>query len=149
MRTDRNASWTWCYCWSFNNLSLGSEICTSDGKVYKMVLASKVWQKSSTINTDKAPSYGAVIEILKNEGKCPKDLEYRQVKYLNNRIEADHGKLKRLIIPVRGFKSMKTAYTQSERQALPQSKVLKWYTCSRKVNLNFGCMEIRLMQKSA
>ncbi|MCC7527091.1 MAG: IS66 family transposase [Candidatus Melainabacteria bacterium] len=34
----------------------------------------------------------------------------RQVKYLNNRLEADHGKLKRLIKPVRGFKSMKTAY---------------------------------------
>ncbi len=44
------------------------------------------------------------------EGKCPKDLEHRQVKYLNNRIEADHGKLKRLINPVRGFKSLKTAY---------------------------------------
>jgi transposase-like protein len=35
---------------------------------------------------------------------------HRQVKYLNNIIEADHGKLKRLINPVRGFKSMKTAY---------------------------------------
>jgi transposase, IS6 family len=33
-----------------------------------------------------------------------------QVKYLNNIIEADHGKLKRLINPVWGFKSMKTAY---------------------------------------
>ena len=85
----------------------------------------KDWQKPSTINTDKAPSYGVAIKKLKNEGKCPEDLEHRQVKYLNNRIEADHGKLKRLIIPVRGFKSMKTAYTQSEGQALPQSKVLK------------------------
>ena len=85
----------------------------------------KDWQKPSTIDTDKAPSYGVVIEKLKNEGKCPKDLEHRQVKYLNNRIEADHGRLKRLIIPDRGFKSMKTAYTQSEGQALPQSKVLK------------------------
>ena len=35
---------------------------------------------------------------------------HRQVKYLNNMIEADHGKLKRLINPVRDFKSMKTAY---------------------------------------
>ena len=32
------------------------------------------------------------------------------IKYLNNRIEADHGKLKRLIKPTLGFKSMKTAY---------------------------------------
>ena len=42
--------------------------------------------------------------------KCPPDTVHRQVKYLNNIIEADHGKLKRLINPVRGFKSMKTAY---------------------------------------
>ena len=35
---------------------------------------------------------------------------HRQVKYLNNVIEADHGKLKQVIRPVRGFKTMKTAY---------------------------------------
>ena len=29
---------------------------------------------------------------------------------MNNIIETDHGKLKRLINPVRGFKSMKIAY---------------------------------------
>jgi hypothetical protein len=34
----------------------------------------------------------------------------RQVKYLNNVVEADHGKLKQLIGPVRGFKTLKTAY---------------------------------------
>ena len=32
------------------------------------------------------------------------------MKYLNNVAEADHGKLKLLIRPVRGFKTMKTAY---------------------------------------
>ena len=47
---------------------------------------------------------------LKAEGKCPKDTRHRQVKYLNNVIEADHGKLKLLIRPVRGFKTLKTAY---------------------------------------
>ena len=34
----------------------------------------------------------------------------RQVKYLNNVVEADHGKLKLLIRPVRGFKTLKTTY---------------------------------------
>jgi len=68
------------------------------------------WEKLLTINTDKAPAYGEVIRQLKNEGKCPKDSKYRQIKYLNNRVEADHGQLKRLINPVRGFQSMKTAY---------------------------------------
>ena len=44
------------------------------------------------------------------EGKCSQDTRHRQVKYLNNVIEADHGKLKLLIRPVRGFKTLKTAY---------------------------------------
>jgi hypothetical protein len=61
-------------------------------------------------NTEKAPTYAAALDELKAEGKCPKDTQHRQVKYLNNIIEADHGKLKQLIRPVRGFKSMKTAY---------------------------------------
>ena len=62
------------------------------------------------LNTDKAPAYAAAIAELKAEGKCPKDTRHRQVKYLNNVVEADHGKLKLLIRPVRGFKTMKTAY---------------------------------------
>ncbi|MTI15624.1 DDE domain-containing protein, partial [Rhodobacteraceae bacterium RKSG542] len=36
--------------------------------------------------------------------------QHHRVKYLNNVVEADHGKLKQLIRPVRGFKTMKTAY---------------------------------------
>ncbi len=47
---------------------------------------------------------------LKKEGKCPRHTVHRQAKYLNNVIEADHGKLKQLIRPVRGFKTLKTAY---------------------------------------
>lgn len=70
----------------------------------------KDWEKPTVINTDKAPTYGAALAELKAEGKCPEDTEHRQVKYLNNVIEADHGKLKQLIRPVRGFKTLKTAY---------------------------------------
>jgi hypothetical protein len=47
---------------------------------------------------------------MKKSGKCDAAVEHRQDKYLNNRLEGDHGKLKRLIRPVREFKSMKTAY---------------------------------------
>ncbi|ENC69508.1 DDE domain protein, partial [Escherichia coli P0299917.7] len=63
-----------------------------------------------TLNTDKAPSYGAAITELKREGKLDRETAHRQVKDLNNVIEADHGKLKILIKPVRGFKSIPTAY---------------------------------------
>src|SRR3546814_4338418 len=53
---------------------------------------------------------GAAITELKREGKLDRETAHRQVKYLNNVIEADHGKLKILIKPVRGFKSIPTAY---------------------------------------
>ena len=68
------------------------------------------WEKPRVLNTDKAHSYAIAIRELKQEGKCPEETEHRQIKYLNNIIEADHGKLKRLIKPTLGFKSMKTAY---------------------------------------
>ena len=70
----------------------------------------KEWEQPEVLNTDRAPAYAAAIADLKAEGKCPKDTRHRQVKYLNNVIEADHGKLKLLIRPVRGFKTLKTAY---------------------------------------
>lgn len=70
----------------------------------------KDWEKPTVINTDKAPTYGIAIAERKADGKCPAQLVHRQVKYLNNVVEADHGKLKQLIGPVGGFKTLKTAY---------------------------------------
>ncbi|EOV2233327.1 DDE-type integrase/transposase/recombinase, partial [Klebsiella pneumoniae] len=50
------------------------------------------------------------LALLKREGRCPSDVEHRQIKYRNNVIECDHGKLKRIIGATLGFRSMKTAY---------------------------------------
>jgi IS6 family transposase len=61
-------------------------------------------------NTDQAPSYTQAIRELKEEGLLKDHVFHRKVKYLNNLIESDHGKLKRLIKLTLGFKSMKTAY---------------------------------------
>ncbi len=69
----------------------------------------KSWEQPRMINTGKAPTYAAALAELKTEGRRPRDVEHRQVKYLNNIVEADRGKLKQLIKPVRGFKTMKTA----------------------------------------
>ncbi len=76
----------------------------------KSLKGCKNWERPSVINTDKAASYGVAIATLKREGRCPAELVHRQVKYLSNVIEADHGKLKRLIKPTLGFQSLKTAY---------------------------------------
>ena len=74
------------------------------------VRACKAWEKPLSLTTDKAPTYPIAIAELKREGTCPAHVVHRRAKYLNNRIEADHGQLKRLIRPTLGFKSMRTAY---------------------------------------
>ena len=76
------------------------------GKALKSL---KTWAIPKNINTDKNPAYGAAIRELKKEGTLPKDVGHQQIKYLNNRLEADHGKLKRLTKPILGFQSLKTA----------------------------------------
>ena len=70
----------------------------------------KDWELPEVLNTDKAPTYAGAIAELKAEGKSPNETRHRQVKYLNNVVEADHGKLKLLLRPVRGFQTLKTAY---------------------------------------
>jgi transposase, IS6 family len=64
----------------------------------------------SSITTDKLASYPKAIRRLRREGHLAHSVEHRTSKYLNNIIEADHGALKRVIRPTRGFQRMKTAY---------------------------------------
>ena len=62
------------------------------------------------INTDKAPSLAKAIAELKAEGICPPTVGHRQVKYLNNILEGDHGRLKRILGPKGAFKNRTSAY---------------------------------------
>jgi IS6 family transposase len=64
---------------------------------------------TSSVTTDKLASYPKAIRHLQCEGLLSNDVEHRTSKYLNNIIEADHGALKRVIRPTRGFQRMKTA----------------------------------------
>jgi transposase-like protein len=64
----------------------------------------------ASITTDKLASYPKAIRRLRREGHLAHSVEHRTSKYLNNIIEADHGALKRVIRPTRGFQRMKTAY---------------------------------------
>ena len=50
------------------------------------------------------------ISELKAESKCSEKTVHRHVKHLNDVVETDCGKLKQLICPVRGFKTLKAAY---------------------------------------
>ena len=66
-------------------------------------------EKPYAINTEKAGCYSQAIRELRHEGNT----QHRQVKYLNNVVKADHGKLKRLIKPTLGFKSRKKRQANS------------------------------------
>lgn len=107
----------------------------------------KPWQMPQTINTDKASTYPVAIAALKAQGRCPVDTKHLRVKYLNNVIECDHGKLKRIINPMLGFKSMKTADATIKgietMRALRKRLASNWYCGTslgevRLVNRVFG-----------
>jgi IS6 family transposase len=63
----------------------------------------------SSITTDKLGSYPKAIRRLQSEGLLPNDVMHRPSTYLNTIIEADHGALKRVIRPTRGFQTMRAA----------------------------------------
>ena len=62
------------------------------------------------INTDKHAPYQSAMNELKKEGIIDDKTEHSQVKYLNNIIESDHGRVKRRLRPMLGFKSFTSAY---------------------------------------
>ena len=62
------------------------------------------------INTDENAAYIPAIESAKKAHYLPDKTEHRKVKYLNNRIECDHRRIKRLIKYGLGFHSFKTGY---------------------------------------
>jgi len=92
------------------------------------------WPPTS-ITTDKLPSYPEANNRLKREDQLAEDTNHRTSKYLNNIIEADHGALKRVIRPTRGFRTMKTASA-----AIQDSEIMRMIrrghslTCKRRVH---------------
>jgi len=74
----------------------------------KALIVMRNWPPVS-ITTDKLRSYPEAIESLKRDGQLSKDTRHRTSKYLNNIIEADHGALKQVIKPTRGFQTLRTA----------------------------------------
>ena len=59
------------------------------------------------INIDKSGSNKSAIEAFNEDNST--SIEIRQCKYLNNIVEQDHQFIKRLIRPMLGFKSFRSA----------------------------------------
>ena len=60
------------------------------------------------ITIDKSGANTAAIESYNKDQEA--DVEIRQVKYLNNIVEQDHRAVKRLVRPILGFKSFRSAH---------------------------------------
>src|SRR6188472_838608 len=63
-----------------------------------------------TITVDKNAAYPAATAAMKREGELWRFSRLRQVKYLNNIVEQDHRRIKRLVRPGLGFKRCRTAW---------------------------------------
>ena len=72
-------------------------------RFFKKALSSNHNQIPRVITVDKNPAYPIAINELKNEKKLSKNVEIRQVKYLNNIIEQDHRSIKRRVHSMLGF----------------------------------------------
>src|SRR3954454_15517144 len=62
-----------------------------------------------TLTVDKNAAYPAATAAMKREGELWRFSRLRQVKYLNNIVEQDHRRMKRLVRPGLGFGSFQTA----------------------------------------
>lgn len=78
----------------------------------KALRSVKSYHRPRNLNTDKDHAYISAFEALSAEEH---PFQHRQIKYQNNRIEFDHGKLKRFINAVQSFQSKRTAYATIKR----------------------------------
>jgi transposase-like protein len=84
-----------------------------DGKAaarfFRKVLKGQHIQSPRVMTVDKNAAYPAAMEALKVDETIEKETELRQSKYLNNVVEQDHRKIKRIVKPMMGFKTFNSA----------------------------------------
>lgn len=78
-------------------------------RFFEKALTSPHNQLPRVITVDKNPAYTTAVQQLKDEKAMKQETLLRQKKYLNNIIEQDHRFIKKIIKPMLGFKSFKTA----------------------------------------
>jgi transposase, IS6 family len=78
-------------------------------RFFHKALRSSHTQSPRTITLDKNAAYPPAIKELQKEKKLSNHTHIRQIKYLNNRIEQDHRFIKKLVRPMLGFQSFRTA----------------------------------------
>jgi len=80
-------------------------------RFFRKALAQAHTVNPRTITVDKNPSYPRAAAEMKRRGELWRFSHLRQCKYLNNIVEQDHRRIKRLVRPGLGFGSLRTART--------------------------------------
>src|SRR5215203_4416579 len=77
-------------------------------RFFRKALGQPHTRNPRTITVDKNAAYPAAVTAMKREGELWRFSRLRQVKYLNNIVEQDHRRIKRLVRPGLGFGSLPT-----------------------------------------
>jgi IS6 family transposase len=78
-------------------------------RFFRKALAQPHTVNPRTITVDKNPAYPRAVAEMKRTGDLWRFARLRQCKYLNNIVEQDHRRIKRLVRPGLGFGSLPTA----------------------------------------
>jgi transposase-like protein len=78
-------------------------------RFFRKALAQPHTVNPRTITVDKNPAYPRAATDMKADGELWRRSRLRQCKYLNNIVEQDHRRMKRLVRPGLGFGSFRTA----------------------------------------
>jgi len=78
-------------------------------RFFRKALAQPHTVNPRTMTVDKNPAYPRAAAEMKKEGELWRRSRLRQCKYLNNIVEQDHRRIKRLVRPGLGFGDFRTA----------------------------------------
>jgi transposase, IS6 family len=104
-------------------------------RFFKKALVSKHNQMPRAINVDKNPAYPIALHELKNDKILHTNVSIRQIKYLNNIVEQDHRSIKRIINPMLGFQSFRSA-----DKTLKRIEAMNMIKKGRVIDLNYSVL---------
>jgi transposase-like protein len=78
-------------------------------RFFRKALARGNTRNPRTIVTDRLKSYPGALRELKRDGELGRFTRHRRGRWLNNRVEQDHRRIKRRTRPMLGFKGFRTA----------------------------------------
>jgi transposase-like protein len=78
-------------------------------RFFRKALGQQHTVKPRTITVDKNPAYPGAVAEMKQDGELWRFARLRQTKFLNNIVEQDHRRVKRLVRPGLGFGGFHTA----------------------------------------